>query len=147
MREDLAHDGGKRFTGKLRDGDPAHAFGCRRGGADRGRIDKQLQRKMREHMRDATGKASPFRLGASGTGSVSESHAFLEIARPFGRRHLNHAAEQSVRRAPAQKDRIVGTLEDESGATPQMPLLLARFARKRFRIAPLARQASLRPGT
>ena len=81
---------------------PAHPF-RRRGLALDGRgVDRKPQRKMREHMRHSSGQSPPLRTDPVQTRCLRERVASSEIRRPLRGRHLDHAAEQSLRVAAAQ---------------------------------------------
>ena len=67
--------------------------GARARAATSRRIDDELERKMREHVAHGAGHAAPCRLQRRG---ASERPHVVEVVRPFGRRHLDHAAEQSL---------------------------------------------------
>ena len=124
-------------------GEPSSVRRRRRGRAHLRGVDRQLQREMRERMRDDSGYAAPIRAQRR----MIERVVVVEVMRPLARRHFRHAAEQTFGRARAHEHATVGARHPESCAAPQPAFGLWRLARKGLLIAALSRKAGLVPGT
>jgi hypothetical protein len=85
---------------------------------------REHQVEVREGVLDLAGDGAPG-PGQSGRGDVGRARR-----RPVARRHLDHAAQQTLVGAPAHEHGPVGALDPEGGAVPRRALALRAFAGK-----------------
>src|SRR5262249_43447242 len=124
---------------------PARVFWRCRARGDVSDINRQLERKMREHMaHDASGAApGDFFLGEKR--SAGKRIALIEVFRPRGGRHFRHTAKKSFGRTCAYKHKTVGAQRHESAAATQIAFAFWRLFRKHFGIAALVRRTRIVP--
>ena len=70
---------------------------------------------------------------------------FIEVRRPFRRRHFGHAAKQPFRRPCTHQQKTVGPMSNKGCTAPQRAFALGYSARKGFRIAACAGGAAFVP--
>ena len=125
---------------------PTRAAGARRARYVH-RVDVKREREMREGMRDGAGNAAPLRRPREARCSRQRG-ACIEVARPPGRRHLGHAAEQAGGRPRAHQQIPARPKDHEGGAAAQRAGLLPACAEAlrspvhcRARLAPCTQRA------